>query len=494
MKVTLPQSLLRFLTIFAMLATLLVGGQALNLATSPAAQAAGGCSSVAACLSTEVSNSVSGSGGTGLGGGGNIKINGNTATVSAPPTPATCADSDSGVKSCAALYNIRSKFVPANGPTTGGCAYATKTVNGFTIKAVGEIQTDRQDFIEWSKDSTGAKPLYPIYTNWYNISANCIFGPDPTVTQTSLTCILGWDGQITRLPQSKLGGPATVANGGGQVSTVDSLKENPDSCQTSFTAGLAYNPPGGQDGYGQYQSGSTIQQVTCDIGSTTFEGQTTKVIRCGNPYSVPGGTGYLTVWCDGYSNQLLTKSWNAQDCINGSNYRVGCSIPGQASYNGFYGNVQGVRDGDPRILQWSDPVAVGALSTNNWRSNTWVKDGTNQEPPSTPWNKNVGVNDKDKQLFFSDQAFDSYISGKNLTQQLGFYQASETGAPFSLQRTYMYDGTFVTNYTSIRSIDLRTGAISVANSSQTSTFVGEVCPVQTSNKISVIRSIGDLTS
>lgn len=457
------------------------------------------CSSQGACISAAIKVVISGNSG-GFGGGSAPTNVGSGEIVSPPDLPKVCAGDGSVTNNrCAPKYQYMSDWSDWGPNRTNAETYCpTKNVNGFDIKSSGFIINSSRILMGWN----GADGNYygvgsdmpataftgsvtPVYSPWAQSgSLVCVYPPPPVIKATNIVCILSYQGNIDRLPAS-YAGPARVATRSGTISSVESLKDNPSSCQTNLEAGLNYTPPPNQSAYGQYKSTISVDQVTCDIATTTFDGQSTDVIKCGNPYTVPGGTGYLTVWCDGYAKELLVKSWSAQDCLNGKNYQIGCSIPTSPTYNGFPAPVQAIRDGNDRTLRWGQPVANGALSTNTWRSNTSISS------TSTPYDRNFSPDNKDKQLFVSDLPFGD-ASGQNLIQQLGFYQAGEVGSPFTVNRYYVYNGTFLANLTSISSVNLRTGEISVSNGSAIMPFVNEVCPTQ-SIKIDVIRSIGDAT-
>lgn len=356
-------------------------------------------------------------------------------------------------------------------------ACAPKTLNGVSYQARGVIYEYRRNLI--TSGMFG-------YGQWIVVNSTCVY-PEVTNTQTSRTCIIDYTARIDRLGQSWLGAANGVGSTSGTKGNVGDLESNgAANCTEETNVAFSYNPPNGQDGWGQYRSTSSIRQVTCNFVTTTFDGASETKGKCGPLQTVQGSQGRLTIWCDGAVNEWVIKDWTGSDCQNGSRARLNCTIPDPAKYNGYAGNVQGIRDGADGTVLWGTPQVQGGWGMANWRSSTVINAG------STPRNTAVNDNSNDRQLFKSSVPFSSHmIAGQNLNQKLAFYTAGDAGSPFSMTRNYLYDSWFTSIHTEVRSIDLKSGNIGLASYTENTYAVDNKCGPQVSPRIDVIRAIGD---
>lgn len=484
MKITLENNFLRVLLSALMMSIFFIGVQ--SAFNAPSAHADTTCGSTGACLGTVAQVSVGGasSGSGGFFGGG---------------SPGPAAVGGGGVVTAPSIPTVpRPGNIPANhnlaGPnkayelrvylTTGVIPCPVKNVNGFDIRATGVVVTERRNFTGYQQG--GATTWYSTYSGWYVVSNTCVYPPVSSNVITR-TCIISYNAAVDRMANSRLGAAPGVGSSSGTVGSVADLEANgATNCKQNANVALAYNPPNGQNGWGQYQATSRINQVSCRFTTTTFNGAIDNLGDCGGITTVSGTTARMTVWCDGYAKGWLNKDWTGSDCQNGSRAQLTCTIPTAAKFNGYATNVQALRDGKDGTLLWGTPNVAGGWGMTNWKSSTVINAG------STPRNTAVGDNNTTQQMFRSSVPFGSaMIPGQNLDQKLAFYKAGDGGAPFSMTRNYRYDAWFTSIHTEIRSIDLRSGNIGIAQYSENTFAVNNKCGPQVSPRIDVIRAIGD---
>lgn len=480
MKVSLENNFTRIILSVLMLSAFFIGLQ--TVFNAPSAHASDTCGSTGACLGTVAAVSV-GSSGTSIGGGGSGPASvGSGGVVSAPSIPNAYKPPLSPgytYSGSAKIYEIRVYM------TVGVMACPVKNVNGFEIRANGAVVTERRNFAGW-QSTLGGTVFYPAWTSWNFVSSTCVYPPVSSNVITR-TCILSYNATVDRMANSRLGAAGGVGSSNGTVGSVAQLEsDGAGACQQNARVALAYNPPNGQNGWGQYQARSNINQVTCRFTTTTFNGSIDNIGKCGAPTTVPGSTARMTIWCDGFTNSWVNKDWTGSDCQNSGSHPLTCTIPTSAKYNGFGGNVQALRDGKDGTLLWGTPQIAGGWGMTNWRSSTVVNNG------STPRNTAVGDNNANQQMFKSSVPFGAgMIAGQNLDQKIAFYKAGDSGAPFSMTRRYLYDAWFTSSHTEIRSIDLRSGNIGIASYNEQTFAVNNKCGPQVSPNIDVIRAIGD---
>lgn len=498
MKAIIENTFIRLFVCALMLTSVFTVLQVSNSSMLSSAKADLGCGGIAVCLGTEAGVAVGGGSGGNVGiGGGNTGGSGGGSGTSpvtvgpggvaqAPQIPTLQNPKSSN--EFAKAYRIRVTF-------NAGSPCTTKTINGFQVKSTGSIETERSDLIDWDNPQTGgatdngAYTGQPIYSGWYHIKTTCVYPPPPQVVGTNMTCLISYNATVDRLAQSYSGAGRVRSTSGTLSSKAKIEAEGKPACIQNKRVGLNYNPPAGQPGWGQYTARSSIRQVTCNFATTTFDGRVDQIGKCGNPVVVPGTTSNMTIWCNGFSRALLVKDWTGSDCQNTSNARLNCVIPTAATYAGYTGNVQGLRDGNDKAVRWGTPRVTGTgasnATTSNWRSSTVINAG------STPRNKS-GDNNKSSQVFASSIPFSSAMTpGQNLTQNLRFYTAGSAGSPFSMTRNYRFDATFNSMHTTIQSLDLKTGNVGVTNSVTRITARNNKCGPQTSPRIDVVRAIGD---
>lgn len=461
-----------------------------EITTAPSSYAAE-CSGPVPCLSTAVELAVHGSTGSsnwGPGGGG-LKPPGSGGGTTAPPSiPQKCFQhlfEGRDVKRCGPAYKVTTTWLPyteayKDKVRQGGSAVCPpKNIGGFTIVAEGRIQVDLQRLIyvdEYNRKTWGA----------VETTITCVYPPPPSQTETSIRCIVGYSAYFDRNANSYLGYAARVKTVSNTISNANAILANPASCKRSTAASLNYTPPTNRNGWGQYTASSTIQAITCSFATTSFNGASTSIARCGGVYNVAGSTNRLTIWCNGYAPGHLNKSWSADDCYGTGRYS--CAIPQPATYNGRTGLVQGIRDGNDSIVKWGMPTPAGGIrAVKNWDSFTTVNGG------STPYDHSRGPNDKTKQLFRSSNVtFGAWqYNDLALDQKLAFYSAGNNGAPFSMTRSYQYDAEFLTGSATIGSYNITTGAVTTSPISIWVADTDVKCGPQASPRIEVIRAIGD---
>lgn len=482
---TAVQRLIRFMAIvfIAMAGTLAIG-----TLTAPAAHAISvdsgsipGLDTVADLVTQGGSNA---GGGPGLGGGG---APGGTALPSQNPDfcAYTIFPGDSGPTwHCTAQFSSTAQWVPFNDNMKNllknsiGSYYScsAKQVNGFTIAPEGAMVVTVTEVYAFGADGV---PRQRSTT-----SVVCVYSNAVVQTQ-SLRCIINYTAMFDRTANSRLGYAGRVMTKTETVTSKDEIMANPDNCVSNYRARTNYNPPTNQNAWGQYNASSRINYLNCTKGTSTFEGKVTKEVKCNSTGSMPGKTSKLTIWCGGWAPAHVQKSWSASDCYATGAYS--CKIPTPATYNGLSGTVQGIRDGKNSVVKWGTPqLSSGIRNSTNWKSLTNINSG------STPYNGSYSANDKNKQLFVSDNVtFGSWMSGQKLSQNLGFYTAGSTGSPFSMTRNYKYDAQFLTSYSTIASYDVLTGAIVANNNQMWVPDVNVPCGPQGSPNINVIRAIGD---
>lgn len=479
MTVSLENKFLRIILSSFLLAIFMIGLQ--TTFNTPAAHA-NTCGSTGACLGTVAQTVVSGGGTGGIGpitgpgaGSGPASV-GPGGTVTAPSIPMVGSPGGGGTFGAYA-YEMKVYM------TTGVVFCPTKNINGFDVPSSGVVVAERRDLVGWTPTGNG---YMPNYGGWYIVSTTCVYPPVSSAVVTR-TCIIGYDATVDRMANSRLGAAGGVGSSAGTISSAAQLEADGEAaCETQARVALSYNPPNGQNGWGQYQATSRIQQITCRFTTTSFNGNVDRLGDCGAVSSVPGTTARMTVWCDGYDEGWLMKDWTGSDCQNTNPGRLVCTIPTPAKYNGFAGNVQALRDGKEGTVLWGTPQVQGGWGMTNWRSSTVVNDG------SSPRNTAISDNSEGRQLFASSIPFTSHmIGGQNLDQKLSFYTAGDAGSPFSMTRNYLYDSWFTSIHTEIRSIDLRSGNVGVSEYAESTFAVDNKCGPQVSPRIDVIRAIGD---
>lgn len=488
MEITIKNKLIRIILTSFMLATMIISVPLVTQNGLGSANASDiTCAGSGACTSTVGGAIVSGGTGTGSlpgagSGGGPVAI-GPGGVVAAPMPQSWAPDGTTHYDQ----YSYRVTFTP-RGKIGDFEPCATKNVGGVEIKASGKVQTDRKTLRNWyeSWDGGSGYNWYPQYSDWEIMSKTCVY-PPVTVAPVTKTCLVNYSATVDRLSQSYLGGANGVMRTSGTITSIASLENGGlGNCKQNANVGLAYSPPNGQNGWGQYRASSLVGQVTCTFVTTTFDGASDHVGKCGGVSQVSGTVGKLTVWCDGYANGWLVKDWTGTDCRNSKSHPLVCSIPNAATYNGYSGNVQGIRDGKDSPVKWGTPKVTGGWGMTNWRSSTVVNAG------SSPRNTAVNDNSETKQLFDSSLNFSSGMTaGQNLNQNLAFYSAGDAGSPFSMTRNYLYDTWFTASHTNMTSIDLRSGKISTSSYNESAFAKNNKCGPQVSPKIDVIRAIGD---
>ena len=484
MKAIVDNRLMRMIVVSLFFVSLIAGMQVAIAGMSTKANAAdASCGGVGACLGTVAASVGSQDAGNVLGppSAGPPAV-GPGGVVAAPQPQSTSPDGKRTVDARKTRVTYSS-----------GTICPQKQINGFTIKPVGLILVESQN-VEWyfMNGMNGSRDgdWFASYGPWSKDYHVCLYPPDPVITGTNMNCILSYDAQVDRMANSRLGAAPGVGRSGETISSKASLEQGGlPNCKTQLTAGLAYNPPQGQPGWGQYQAYSRITQITCNFATTTFDGVATNVGKCGAPKTVKGTTSKLTVWCDGYSSGWLNKSWTGTDCINTVQTQLKCVIPNAATYNGYANNVQALRDGKNGLVKWGNPTLIGGWGDSNWVSSTFIKAG------SSPRKAGIGDNDTNNQMFISDVPFSAnasgFISGKRLDQNIAFYTAGDAGAPFKMERNYRFSAWSNTLQVSIRSINVRTGVVGTSSSLVAVQSHDNSCGPQASPNISVIRAIGD---
>lgn len=482
--------MLKLFMVVSVMATLLVGLQL------PAAQAAGGCATTGQCLSVEAGAALGGTnvGGGDFGGGGGTPVAiGPGGVVQAPSIPCVTRDPSDSPSWCSQQFYLRVSFIPSGSFSNSGQGVLfcpTKNIYGFKVEASGQVKTERQDIDHWwwDRNDPSVRPQ-PVYSGWNLVSSTCVYPPDPVITNTNMSCILSTAATFDRTAVSFLGTAARLSSPSETISSIAELEANGKaSCITNATSKFNYSVASGQKGWGQYVASASSVRAKCDFATITFDGKAKNVGKCVSTGSVPGSTASLTIWCNGSTKGLVMKDWTGADCRNtGGATGARCTIPNAATYGGFAGNVQGIRDGNYKPVQWGTPKLTGAVSNaSNWRSLTTVNAG------STPRVTSVGDNDLQKQLFKSDKSFGSWLGNQNLTQNMAFYQAGDSGSPFSMHRQYLYDAWFTTVHTTVNSIDVKNGNISTSTSYENVFVKNNKCDTQESPNINVVRAIGDV--
>lgn len=480
MRVSIENNFVRIVLSVLMLSAFFIGLQ--TVFNADPAHAGDTCGSTGACLGTVASVSVGGGSSGSLGGApASVGAGGVVTAPSIPNAFKPPLEPGHHYATTAKAYELRVYM------TVGVIACPVKTVNGFQVRANGVVVTERRNFSNWTQG--GGVTWYPAYTGWFQVSATCVYPPVSSSVITR-TCILSYTATVDRMDNSYLRWGPGVGSSNGTVGSIGALEaDGAGACQQNARVALAYNPPNGQNGWGQYQANSRITQVTCRFTTTSFNGSIDNIGKCATPFNVNGSTARMTIWCDGFVNYWVNKSWTGTDCQNGNNARLTCTIPTPAKFNGYAGNVQALRDGKDGSLVWGTPQVAGGWGMTNWRSSTVINAG------SSPRNTGVGDNDKAQQMFNSSIAFNTsangFVAGQNLDQKLAFYKAGDAGAPFSMTRNYKYDAWFTSMYTTIRSIDLRSGNIGIASSTENTFAKNNSCGPQLSPHIDVIRAIGD---
>lgn len=458
-----------------------------QMSNAPAASA-NSCSSAVPCLSTAISLAVHGVSGGGGNIGGGIPAPGGGSASTPPPISQRCWSwtvNGKVVKFCGPAYKATTTWLPYSEAykdkvrTGGSSVCPPKNVGGFVLAPEGRIQVDVNILLYI--DQNGVK----VWSGPAS-SFTCVYPPGPNTSATNIRCIVGYSAYFDRNANSYLGYGARVKTVSQTVSSANAILADPGNCQTNVSANLNYSPPTNRNAWGQYTATSTIQAVTCSFATTTFNGASTSIARCGGAYNVAGSTNRLTIWCNGYAPGHLAKSWSAEDCYGTGRYS--CNVPTPAAYNGRTGLVQGIRDGNNSIVQWGAPTPAGGVrAIGNWESLTNINGG------STPYDHSYTANDKGKQVFYSDNTkFGQWTPGQTLAQNLAFYKAGDSGSPFSMTKLYRYDAQFLTGSAVINSYNITTGAVSTSPTQVWVPDTDVLCGPQSSPRIEVIRAIGEL--
>lgn len=479
----------RFVSLFLAAFLVLTGITFLQLASStPAHAAEASCASTGSCQAISTSVALHGTGGGGFlgGGGGSAPVVGGGGGSASPPAVTVTCDNNPASPAywCAPLYVTRATFYAMGSGWNGTPMFCgVKTINGIKVHPVGYTLVEKKDFISFGNV---ASPDGAFYTRWYTLSTICNYPPDPTVTNTNAKCILSYTANIDRLANS-YAGAGGVSSRSQTVSNLASLESNPDECQSSLTANFGVNIGHSQADYGWYRATSSIAWATCNFGTTTFNGTTTRIGGCSDSGTLAGSVGRLTVYCGPAIHDWVDLDWTGKDCYS---FGPECTVPNNSTFNGFTGNVQALRDGNDNNMTWSNPVFTAGISgATNWRTKTDIN------PGSTPYKDGTGPNDSSNQLFRSNQGFGSWNAGSLpalQNQKLAFYTSGSSGSPFSMTRNYLFDANFTTVSTTINGYNVTTGAISTGSSSTTVYLRNNPCGPQTSPNINAVRAIGDV--
>lgn len=356
--------------------------------------------------------------------------------------------------------------------------------NGFTIKSVGHYITFKAPvrFI-YERDSWYVAYVYDEF--WIT----CTY-PKSTITASAKECALSAKVSIVREKNSaggykKLGlTPASKTYATMKELTGSNAKSK---CVTSASMSFATNIDGSsQKNWGQYSLGGDIKYAVCNEVTMKFDGKTTYNYSCAGPKNGPAVSQKMTLWCGGVSRSWISKKWTAEDCVgSAASGRSTVCTPPQATFDGKKGNVQTLRDGKTRVLDWGAyKVKNNVKNVRNWKHHNVLLSG------SSPWDTSVGVNDTKKQLFYSPQKFNAWTAlGRK--QNLAFYQASIPGKGFNIQRTQKFDAEFLVKVTNFKSYNPWTGKVVTSTSNKWVKGSGISCPKQVSPKIQPIRTIGD---
>lgn len=468
----------RLISIIMAAVLILSGLTFLQLASSvPAHAAEASCASTGNCqaISTNVALHNQGSGCGAL--CGPPTSVGGPVSAAPPVIPNKC---NATPRWCAPLYMVRSSFQSMGANWSGTPLFCgVKTVNGVKVRPVGYTIVERADLSPFSITR-------PIYYNWRTIATVCNYPPDPTITGTNIQCILSYNANINRLSNS-YGGAAGIGSRSQTISSLASLENNPDSCQTSINANFGTNIGNSQADYGWYRATSNVTWARCTFGYTTFNGATTKTGGCSNAGTRAGSVGKLTVYCGPAIRDWVQLDWTGKDCYS---FGPNCTVPNNSTFNGFTGNVQALRDGNDNNMTWANPVfSAGISGAGNWRTKTDIN------PGSTPYKVGTGANDSANQMFRSNQSFGKWNSGSLAAlqnQKLAFYTSGSSGSPFSMTRNYLFDANFRTVSTTITGYNVTTGTISTGSSSTTVYLRNNPCGPQTSPNVNAVRAIGDV--
>lgn len=464
-----------------LLITLFTGFQIVTASFDSKAHALTQCSGIGPCLGTVATTVVSGTTGSDVFGNPPAPVKVGAGNVVSNPAPQMVCD-DAGVWGCAEKTQYKVDFFPTAVAYGYGCG--DTSIMGFTVKPSGVVVTQQNDFWYWRM--VAGKPIGPMYTGWRIISHTCVYPPAPTITGTNMMCILDYTAHFERMANSRMGYKYDVfAPSSKTVSSIGQLESTGKSaCQQSLTASTVADPQPGQASWGQYQATSRIGQARCNFATFNFDGASTNVGKCSPAGDVPGSVGRITLSCHGGENGWKNYDWTGSDCQTTG--QLVCTIPDSAKYEGFAGNVQALRNGKYGVVQWGTPLVKGATSITAWRSSTVVNAG------STPRLPSVSDNSSTSQLFKSDLTFGTGMtSGQKLTQNIAFYTAGDSGAPFSMTRNYRYDAWFNATQANIRTYDLKSGTIGFASYIVNVFAVDNKCGPQQSPQIDVIRAIGD---
>lgn len=425
-------------------------------------------------------------GGSGSGGGGG----------SARPVPIPCvgatgtllAEGDFAamgwkrITGCVAAYKQSHSF------SYGESAYcAAKSENGFMIKSVGYINSVRQWAIFGRSDADGR--VYYSYGGKLDVGLTCVYPKVSTVTKT-LNCALNSKIYANRLAESRLGaGPKKITPGSMVYATTAGIEGGSDTCTTQTNMNFTIDIPSNEKSWGQYAMTGNINYAVCQQKTTTFEGKTTKVYKCGNSIATPAVTGYATLWCGGWKpSRVYGLTWTVNDCRESSSSQneFVCTVP-KPTFNGKTGTVQALRNGKNGTLNWGQPnPGKNTRNAKNWEYYlTKVKE-------STPTNTKVGVN-SGSQFYKSSMPFSAWkAKASGNSQSLAFYTASNPNGSFKMTRQTRFDGQFLMKVTKLTGYDPFKGTIKATTTSKWVNDTNIYCNVGTSPSIQAVRAIGDV--
>lgn len=491
-KIDTPPMVVRILLTFAMAMVAFVG---LSLAQAQPSHAADvvNCSTMSCAVNQGLNLTVHNASA-----GGGVIGNGSAGGSSKPPVPVCMAPPAQTTlpgwqtipkPGCVPQWVASTHtYATPNAATLPAGAYwtcpATKVVNGVVVGLRAVVFVNLKSNPYWTIDAPN-KLVYWSYSK-QSSTQTCVY---PTVSGSGgkiKNCIISWNSTLNRLSASYAGaknGVTPPVNGttawGSEYNAGKRGEQIGAACETSKSVNFNHNRVNKQADWGQYNVVSSIVYAQCTPRTVKFEGSSSVLADCSKK-SI-SKTDAFTMYCGGGLKGHRLFTWTADDCPEFT-----CK-PGPSTFNGKVGTVQTIRDGGGNDMTWGKPVFTGNVwGQHNWRSKVTVL------PGSSPMNPSYGLNDKNKQLFATNYPFGSWNAGQGLDQKLYYYAAGDSGAPFKMEKRYLYDATFLFSSAQITNYDIFGSGIKWNNGGVAFLAVNNSCKVQSSPNINVIRAIGDV--
>lgn len=390
------------------------------------------------------------SGGTSNGGGsGGGSTGGGSYT---PPPPPTGTGWTYGTYRWAqdTTYSPRSE----NGIADVTCARRT-TPSGAPWYATG---------FTWraATDGTGNAGTVPTRSTW-----SCTYPPQPVdrpvVCSESVTITADGPKGNPQVAERRLYGPTVTS------SAWSSDRSSPTKCTQSTSAAVSLPLVD----LGRYQVDAVGRMVPCTQRSYPGQERAAEIVDCRAAYSAPRR--FLSqVWCGGWSRDWSgTHTFTPDECRDASGRPWTCGPTAPPTLDGLPTPVSLLRDGKTHRAVWTPVVLSGGVrNARDWTTTLTL--GRNSTPAPR-----VGLPESAQPFAVTPAGREpggtGRVAGQQTAYDIRWWDAGDPGRDWTAARTVGFTADFPVETITITSLDLATGAMTVAARTTTVTGTG-TCP------------------